>query len=86
MSQPEKQTVTIFVNTRPEPWPKEKISFEELVALAIKDENPPPAPNTQYTIVYSKGHSDNLKGKLTAGKSVKVKDGMQFDVDPTLES
>jgi hypothetical protein len=83
---PPKKTVTIFVNTHDEEWPKEKITYEEVVELAKKYLSPPPPPNTKFTVVYSKGHSDNIKGKLTAGQTVKAKEGMQFDVDATVES
>lgn len=86
MSQPpEKKTVTIVVNTHDEEWPKEKITHEEVVTLALKYLDPPPPPNTKFTVVYSKGQS-NVKGKLAVGASVKVNEGMQFDVDATVES
>lgn len=78
------KTVTIYVNSRPEPWRKGKISFDDLVTLYLQGK-PKPA-NARYTVIYSKGPPSHLKGKLNPGESVEVKDGMQFDVDQTVES
>jgi len=73
--------VTIIVNTVKHTIEKnEEISFEELVALAYPDG--PTGPQVGYTVMYQRGHG-NKDGTLVAGQSVKVKDGMLFDVTPT---
>jgi hypothetical protein len=70
--------VAIVVNGEQHLVPKEEISFEELVALAFPDAAP--SPDVIYSISYRRGHNDNQKGILAEGRSVKVKDGMVFDV------
>jgi hypothetical protein len=72
---------TIIVNTREKKWPKETISYEEVVELAYPGH--PVDPNIVYTVNYKKGHDE---GSLTKGKSVEVKDGMIFNVTPTNKS
>jgi hypothetical protein len=84
MSHEEPKTVTIYVNSRSESWPKGKIGYDDVVAFYLQGK-PRPA-NARYTIVYSKGSADHPTGKLNPGGSVEVKDGMQFDVDQTIES
>lgn len=70
--------ITVVVNGGQHVVPKEAISFDELVALAYPDATP--SPDVIYTISYRRGHDDNQKGLLPEGGSVKVKDGMVFDV------
>jgi hypothetical protein len=74
------KTVTIYVNTRPHEVAKEEISFEEVVKLAYP--TTPPGANIGYTVTYQRGHG-NKDGDLVAGQTVKVKDGMIFDVTAT---
>lgn len=71
-------TVTIYVNTRAKEWPKEKISFEQLIKLAF--ENPPTGENIVFTVTYRNGPHNKPEGNLSPGESIKVKDGMIFDV------
>ena len=76
------QTVTIIVNTIGHPVDKnEDISFEEVVALAYNG-NPPTGPNVGFTVMWRRGHG-NKDGALAPGETVKVKDGMIFDVSAT---
>lgn len=75
------QTVTIIVNTRAQPWAEKKITFEQVVEMAF--------PGQQYdlagtTVEYSRGHGPDHA--LRPGKSVVVKDGMVFDVEPANRS
>jgi hypothetical protein len=70
--------VTIVVNGEQHVVPKEEISFDEVVALAFP--GAASGPDVIYSISYRRGHSDNQKGILAEGGSVKVKDGMVFDV------
>lgn len=79
---PEK-TVTITVNQDDHEVTKEKILYDEVVSLYLKDGG---KPSTEYLIKYSRGHSDNVSGTLAPGNTVKVKDGMRFRVSGTGES
>jgi hypothetical protein len=79
------KTVTIIVNGRPMTVPKnEEISFDAVVALAFP--NPPTGDGVQFTVQYTRGQSNKPTGTLVEGQSVKVKDGMEFDVTPTNRS
>ena len=73
--------VTIIVNTRPHPWDEEKITFEQVVELAFPGQPFDPAGTT---VEYSRGHGPDHA--LRPGKSVAVKDGMVFDVEPANRS
>jgi len=82
---PEKHKhLIIFVNTRPKDWDKETISFKEVVILAFGSYSDD--PNIVYTVTYSKGPESHREGSLTKGESVKVKDGMIFNVTESNKS
>ncbi|MHC3475304.1 multiubiquitin domain-containing protein [Streptomyces sp. 7R007] len=76
--------VTIIVNARPHTWEAKEITYEQAVDLAY----PGQQPNEQdtYTVRYSRGHDGHGTGSLTAGRSVRVKEGMVFDVYRTSRS
>lgn len=77
--------VTIIVNGRQKKWPKnDDITFEQVVRLAF--ENPPSGDDIQFTVQYTRGHGNKPAGTLLEGQSVKVKDGMIFDVTATNRS
>lgn len=76
--------VTIYINGTPKVVRKERLTFEEIVALAF--DNPPTGDGVQFTVQYSRGHSGNTKGSLVEGQSVQVKEGMEFDVTSTNRS
>jgi hypothetical protein len=81
----EDKTVTIFVNGRAKVVPKNtELSFEAVVALAF--DNPPTGDGVQFTVQYTRGHGNKPAGTLVEGQSVKVKDGMEFDVTSTNRS
>lgn len=80
----EPKMVTIIINGTAKAVEKERMSFDEIVALAY--ETSPTGDGVQFTIQYTKGHSDKPKGTLVEGQSVKVKEGMEFDVTPTNRS
>ena len=63
---------------------KESLSFDEIVALAFP--NPDKNPNIIYTVTYRKGEGKKPEGTLVEGESLKVKDGMIFDVTRTDKS
>lgn len=75
--------VTIIVNAREKKWDKKEISYKEVIELAFGEyiEN----ENIVYTVAYSKAHGDK-NGTLTKGESLKVKDGMIFNVNKTDKS
>ena len=76
------KTVTIIVNTLEKTVDRNKvISFEEVVSLAY-DGNPPTGEFIEFTVMYRRGHG-NKDGSLVAGQTVKVKDGMVFNVSAT---
>ncbi|MEV7398624.1 multiubiquitin domain-containing protein [Aeromicrobium sp. NPDC092404] len=81
MNQQEKKVETIVVNGRPQNWAEKEITFDQLVALAYP--NPPQGGNIEYTISYRRAHGNKPQGTLKAGESVKVNDGMIFDVTAT---
>lgn len=76
--------VTIVVNGTQKTVQKDDISFTEIVHLAF--ENPPYGDKTLFTITYRRGHGNKPEGILAEGESVKVKDGMIFDVTATDKS
>jgi hypothetical protein len=73
--------VTIIVNGREKKVAKDDISFAEVVALA----NLPSNPNTIFTVTYRRGEC-NKEGTLVEGETVKVKEGMIFNVTATDKS
>jgi hypothetical protein len=76
------KNVTIIVNSRPHEIEKgDDISFEELVQIAFPGEG---GENSTFTVTYRRGPGKD--GTLAAGQSVKVKDGMVFNVDLTNRS
>lgn len=79
------KTITIVVNGREKEVPKkDELTFDELVDLAF--DNPPTGEFICFTITYRKGHGDKPEGTLPEGESVKVKDGMIFNVTATDKS
>jgi Multiubiquitin len=75
---------TIIVNGRRKEVSTKTLSFDQLVALAF---NPvPTGPTVMFTITYRKGPLTNPEGTLTEGATVKIKDGMIFDVTETNKS
>jgi Multiubiquitin len=77
---PGHEPITIYVNTRAHRFERDRISFEEVVALAFPEV--PSGENVSYSVLYHRGHG-NDEGTVTSGQSVKVKEGMRFDVTPT---
>ena len=80
-----KKLVTIIVEGAPHEWPKEdEISFEEVVRLEEPTYNPD--SNITYSVGYERGHGNKPAGILSVGESVKVKEGMIFNVSETGQS
>jgi len=78
------KAVEIIVNGRQKEVKSEELSFEQIVALAFP--TPPTGSNIVYTITYRKGNGNKPEGTLTPGESVKIKDGMIFNVTATDKS
>lgn len=83
-AQPHKIETVIIVNTRRKTVSGRKISFEKVVKLAFPDG--PPTPETVYTVAYSNGPHRNPEGKMVSGQTVRIRDGMVFDVTETSRS
>lgn len=78
------KTITITVEATPHEWPKDKITYAEVVALEFP--TAPQNPEITYTVTYTRGHGKKPEGILAPGGSVKVKDGMIFNVTQTGQS
>ena len=78
------KTYTVYVNGQPKVVTTKTVTFSALVDLAFP--TPPTGSNILYTISYEDGPSANLEGALQAGGSVKVKNGMIFNVTATDQS
>ena len=76
--------LTIIVNGRQKVVTDKEISFAEIVALAF--DNPPTGPNIVFTVTFRRGHGNKPEGTLAEGETVKVKDGMIFNVTATDKS
>jgi hypothetical protein len=79
------KAITIIVNGRPKTVDKNaQLSFSAIVELAFPagQQN----SNTAFTVSYAKGDDKKPQGTLVEGESVKVKDGMVFNVTATDKS
>lgn len=72
---------TIIVNGRAREISLKELTYEEIVNIAY-DNNPPTGPNVVITVTYAKAEG-NKQGTLLPGQSVKIKDGMVFNVKAT---
>ena len=76
------KTVTIIVNgVEKEVTARSELSFDDLIWLAFNEK--PGKPNIEFSITYTKAEGSQNESSLTPGKSVKVVNGMIFDVDRT---
>jgi len=74
----------VIVNGRRKEVHTKRLTFDEVVALAF---NPPPhGDGVQITVQYTRGPEPKPTGTLVEGQSVKVRDGMEFDVTATNRS
>lgn len=77
-----KKEVAIVVEGTEHAWPKDEISYEEVVGLEVAN----PSPQTTYSVTYKRGQGDKPEGILAPGAQVKVKEGMVFHVSETGQS
>jgi hypothetical protein len=75
---------TIIVNGQKKVVTSMRVTFDEIVKLAFPA--PPPGTNILYTVSYEDGPRVNPQGSMKEGQSVKVKNGMIFNVTATDKS
>lgn len=83
-SAPHQKEITIVVNAKKKVVRKERLCFDELVALAF--DPVPQGENIKFTITYRNGPIDNPKGTLIEGECVLIQEGMIFNVTQTDKS
>ena len=78
------KTVTIVVEGTPHEWPEEYITYDQVVTLEVPDyaQN----PKITYTVTYKRGPRNKPEGTLSKGGTVKVVEGMVFNVSTTGKS
>ena len=81
---PEKKIVTIVVEGTQHEWTKDEIKYAEVVTLEVPDYSS--HPEITYSVKYKNGHGNKPEGILAPGGSVKVKEGMIFNVSETGQS
>jgi hypothetical protein len=74
----------VVVNGRPKVVTGKEMSFTEIIALAF--DNPPTGPNIVFTVTYRRGEGNKPEGTMVEGDTVKIKDGMVFNVTATDKS
>lgn len=74
----------IIVNGQKKTITTSAATFDEIVKLAFP--TPPSGANILYTVSYEDGPKANPQGSLKEGGTVKVKDGMIFNVTATDKS
>ena len=75
---------TIIVNGQKKVVTTRTVTFDEIVKLAFP--TPPAGANILYTVSYEDGPRVNPQGSLKEGQTVKVKNGMIFNVTATDKS
>jgi len=76
--------VEIIVNGRQKMVSTKELSFDQLVALAF--DSPPIDENTIFTVTYRRGESNKPEGTLIKGETLRIKEGMIFNVTSTRRS
>lgn len=74
--------LTVFVNATPKQIDDRELTYHDVLVLAY-DGHPPTGENWFIQVSYSRGPEKNPSGTLTAGHSVKTKEGMAFRVKAT---
>ena len=81
---PPAKPTKIIVNGRQKETSAKELSFHDVVRLAFDDAVFNEV--TLYTITFKRGHGDKPEGTLVEGETVKVKEGMIFNVARTDKS
>lgn len=69
----------IIVNGQEQTYPFNEITYSDLVALAFGGTR----KEINYTVTYSKGTTEKPEGAMTKGETVRVVDGMIFNIADT---
>ncbi|HWR38070.1 MAG TPA: multiubiquitin domain-containing protein [Patescibacteria group bacterium] len=75
---------TVVVNAQQKVVRDDVLTYSELIALAFVD--PPTGSDVTFTISYRNGPQSNPEGTVVESRSVRVKDGMIFNVTSTDKS
>lgn len=75
--------INIIVNTRPKVATKRRLSYREIVEFAFPNPN---YANQVFTVTYCKGPKKKPEGSLSDGDTVKIVEGMEFNVTQTTKS
>lgn len=75
---------TIIVNARQKVVTEKELSFAEITDLGF--DTPPTGQNIIFTVTYRRGEGNKPEGSLYEGESVKIKEGMIFNVTATDKS
>ena len=75
---------TIIVNAQPKVVQGKELTFRQIVSLAF--DQPPSGENVVFTVTYRRGRGEKPEGSLLEGDSVKIKEGMIFNVTATDKS
>ena len=79
-----KKGIRIIVNAREDTVYKHRISYDQVVKLAYPT---PPSPEViGYIVTFYKGPEHHPQGDLTEGQSVRIRNGMVFNVTPNNRS
>lgn len=76
--------ITIIVNGRQKVVSARELSFAEIISLAF--DPPPTGEFIVFTVTYRRGHGNKPEGTLVEGETVKIKEGMIFNVTATDKS
>ena len=80
----EDRETTIVVNAQHKVVAGKELTYDQLVRLAYS--TPPTGENVLVTVSYRRGEGNKPEGTLVAGQSIKVKEGMIFNVRATDKS
>lgn len=83
-NQGHEKAIEIIVNGRPKMVTAKELSFDQIVALAFP--NPPTGPDVIFTVTFRRGEGNKPEGTLVQGDTVRVKEGMIFNVTATNKS
>lgn len=78
------KSIEIIINGRQKMITDKELTFDQIVFLAF--DNPPNGDNVIFTVTYRRGEGHKPEGTLVKGETVKIKDGMIFNVTATSRS
>jgi hypothetical protein len=78
------KAITIIINGQKKEVTETKVTFDEIVKLAFPAL--PTGDNVMFTVRYRHGPRQNPSGTLLEGETVRIKNGMIFDVTQTVRS